>query len=128
MSQYFTKPEIERIVAETEAELIAREAKAEAEARLARMQAWIADPANKDVVDSHPMVQAIRRAPARPGGWYNDAPQPSQRTAPVPTAAPAPTGYKSREQLEREKPWLAPRKTELQSVIDPYAGRKPNRI
>jgi hypothetical protein len=91
--------------------------------RLDKVRSWAANPSN--AAQLHQIQAALDRvAPQR---------QPQQRTATSAVAGvqrsnPAPTGYKSRAQLEREKPWLAPRKPELESIIDPYAGRKPNRI
>jgi hypothetical protein len=123
MSKYFTDSEIRRLVAETEAELDAREAQRAEQQRMQQITAWINDPRNKATIDNDPMVKKLRAmgspAPASP----RTAPQPVQHTV-----APAPTPYKSRQQLEKERPWLAPRKPELESIIDPMAGRKPNRI
>jgi hypothetical protein len=123
MAQYFSPQEINRIVAETEAEIDAREAQRAEQQRMQQITAWINDPKNKAAIDNDPMVKKLRAmgspAPLSP----RTAPQPVQHTV-----APAPMPYKSRQQLEKERPWLAPRKPELESVIDPYCGRRQDRI
>jgi hypothetical protein len=127
MAKYFSPQEIARIVAETEAEIDAREAQRAEQQRMQQITAWINDPRNKAVIDSDPMVKALRALPMRGATAPAQHGTLAQRT-PAPTSTPAPTGYKSRQQLEKERPWLAPRKPELESIIDPMAGRKPNRI
>jgi hypothetical protein len=122
MSKYFTDSEIRRLVAETEAELDARNAAALEQQRMQAITAWINDPKNKATIDNDPMVKKLR-AMGSPPASPRTAPQPVQHTV-----APAPTPYKSRQQLEKERPWLAPRKPELESVIDPYCGRRQDRI
>jgi hypothetical protein len=126
MAKYFSPQEINRIVAETEAEIDQREAQRIERINEERFAAYVNDPRNAEEVNNHPVVKALRQLPATPG-WGLTAPQRPQRTI-APTSTPAPTGYKSRQQLEKERPWLAPRKPELESIIDPMAGRKPNRI
>jgi hypothetical protein len=124
MAKYFSPQEINRIVAETEAEIDALEAQRAEQQRMHAITAWINDPKNKQVIDNDPTVKKLRAMGNPPPQRQTPTPQPMRYTpAPV-----APTAYKSRQQLERERPWLAPRKPELESVIDPYAGRKPNRV
>jgi hypothetical protein len=126
MSRYFSPQQINQIVTETEAELDRRAIQAEADTRLARIQAWIADPRNKEMIDNNEVVKKLR---AMPQCSQPNVPSTTPRLgAPHTTPSGLPPGCKDRATLERERPWLAPRKTELESVIDPYAGRKPNRI
>jgi hypothetical protein len=129
MSKYFTDAEIKRLVKESEDEIDRREAQRQSDARLAMQLAWINDPANKARIDSDPIVQYLRAND--PKRSQPNVPSQTPRLTPHTahtTPSGLPPGYKSRAQLERERPWLAPRKTELQSIIDPMAGRKPNRI
>jgi hypothetical protein len=99
--------------------------------RLDNVRAWAKDPRNAAQL-AH--IQAeFARIDAAQGAKLAPRPTASQRTpqpAPVQRTASSglPSGYKSRAQLEAERPWLAPRKPELESVICPYAGRKANRI
>jgi hypothetical protein len=129
MSKYFSDAEIKQLVKESEDEIDRREAQREADQRLAMQLAWINDSANKARIDADPLVQYLRaNDPQRTQpNVPSQTPRLTPHTAPT-TPSGLPIGYKDRATLEREKPWLAPRKTELQSVIDPYAGRKPNRI
>lgn len=116
--RYFTPAEVEAHVREVEQELDKRAAQQANELHDQQIAAWIADPKNKAVIDADPMVRALRAMPqpAQDGAA-------AQRTvAPAPAVAPF-TGYKSRAQLEKERPWLAPRKPELESIIDPYVKR-----
>ena len=125
MAKYFSPQEINRIVAETEAEIDAREAQRAEQQRMQAITAWISDPKNKAIIDADPTVQKLRAmnpAPQRP------VPVPARQPAQYTPAPASPARYKSRQQLEAERPWLAPRKPELESIIDPMAGRKPNRI
>jgi hypothetical protein len=111
MSKYFTDAEIRQLVQETEAEIDRRQAQQAEHRRMQAITAWINDPRNKSVIDADPMVQKLRAMN-----------QPMQQ-AQAPAAA---TGYKSRQQLEAERPWLRARKPEVQSIIDPIAGRRIN--
>jgi hypothetical protein len=122
--KYFTDAEVVAHVQAVERQLDEQAAQQANAARDAQIAAWINDPKNKAAIDSDPMVRALRAMPQPAQPAQHDAA--AQRTV-VPAAAVAPsTGYKSRAQLERERPWLAPRKPELQSIIDPYAGRRIN--
>jgi hypothetical protein len=121
MSKLWTPQQLEQIARECEVEIDRRESEARLNEGIARLEAYMA--AHPDEVANDPLVKRLRALPARPGV----APAPAVRPAPA-LASPAPSGYKSRAELEREKPWLAPRKPEVESVIDPYAGRKANRI
>jgi hypothetical protein len=127
MSKYFTPQQIEQIVADTEREIEASEAADFEQQRMRAIIAWINDPRNKATIDADPRVKALRAMPMRGASATAQHSAPVQRTV-GPATTPAPTGYKSRQQLEKERPWLAPRKPELESIIDPMAGRKPNRI
>jgi hypothetical protein len=111
MSKYFTDAEIRQLVQETESEIDSREAQRAEHRRIQAITAWINDPKNKSIIDADPMVQKLRAM--------------NQHAQQTPAQA-VPTGYKSRQQLEAERPWLAPRKPEVQSIIDPYAGRRIN--
>ena len=120
-SRYYNEQELQQIVSETESQIERMHDEARLNEGLARLEQYMRE--HSDEVSRDPMVQALRRI--QPQGA---APAlVAQPTAPAPVA-PAPSGYKSRAQLERERPWLAPRKPEVESVIDPYAGRKANRI
>jgi hypothetical protein len=122
--RYFTPAEVEAHVREVEQELDKRAAQQANQLHDQQIAAWIADPKNKAVIDADPMVRALRAMPQPAQPAQHGAP--AQRiVAPAPAVARS-TGYKSRAQLEKERPWLAPRKPELQSIIDPYAGRRIN--
>jgi hypothetical protein len=122
-SRYYSPEELQKLVSETEDQLDRMQHEARLNEGIARLEAYMA--AHPDEVANDPLVKSLRALPAAPG----ITPAPAVQPAPAPTpVAPAPSGYKSRAQLEREKPWLAPRKPEVESVIDPYAGRQPNRI
>jgi hypothetical protein len=122
-SRYYNESELQRIVDETEAALDQQAHERRLEAQIA----WLNDIANAHIVNNDPMVRAIRATD--PQRNQPNVPSTTPRIG-APRTAPSglPPGYKDRATLEREKPWLAPRKTELQSIIDPMAGRKPNRI
>jgi hypothetical protein len=121
MPQYkhYTPEMVDEIVRSCEDELDRREQAEFEERRLAELQAYI--DAHPQEVANSPLVKALNAIPQRTQGT---TPATMQRTFPAP--APVSSGYKSRAQLERERPWLAPRKPELQSIIDPYAGRRIN--
>ena len=113
-SRYYNESELQRIVADTEAELDRRAN----QQRIDAMIAWVNDPANKHIVDNNPMVQKLR-AMSNPVPAQTQPP--AQRIAPVPASPSAlPSGYKSRQQLEAERPWLRPAKPSTK-IIDPYA-------
>lgn len=86
------------------------------EARLARIRDYMANPANAAAIAQDPMVKAIRALPER-SQTSTPAGAPVQRTAPTTVA---PSGYKSRQQLEAERPWLRSQKPSTK-LIDPYA-------
>jgi hypothetical protein len=115
-SRYYSQSDLQQIVSDTEAELDRREQAAFEERRLAELQAYI--NAHPDEVANSPLVKALNAIPQRTQGTI---PATVQRTAPAP--APVSSGYKSRAQLEREKPWLRDPKTQLDSIIDPYCGK-----
>ena len=125
--KYFTPEMVDAEVREVERILDEQKQKELEDARLARLRDYMNNPANKQTIENDPLVRAIRSLPERTQGSTPARAVPAVQPAPAP-AAPAPSAYKSRAQLERERPWLAPRKPEVESVIDPYAGRKTNRI
>jgi hypothetical protein len=118
MSQYkhYTPEMVDEIVRSCEEELDRREQSAFEERRLAELQRYI--DLHPDEVANSPLVKALNAIPQRTQGT---TPTAVQRTAPAP--APVSTGYKSRAQLEREKPWLRDPKTQLDSIVDPYCGK-----
>jgi hypothetical protein len=117
MPQYkhYTPEMVDEIVRSCEEELDRREQVAFEERRLAELQGYI--DAHPQEVANSPLVKALNAIPQRPG----TTPANAQRTATAP--APLSSGYKSRAQLEREKPWLRDPKTQLDSIVDPYCGK-----
>jgi hypothetical protein len=122
-SRYYSPQELQTILSEAEDELDRRQNESRFNEGIARLEAYMA--AHPEEVANDPMVKALRAMPTRGGAAPAQYTAPVQRTV-APTGTPAPTTYKSRQELEKERPWLAPRKVELQSVIDPYAGRRIN--
>ena len=110
--KYHTPAEYDQIIRETEAEMDRRlEKQAEADG-LAKVAAWAADPANSQQL-AKIRAEFDKVAPQRP-----TQPQAPQRP-PAPAAPPTP-GYKSRAQLEAEKPWLRdPKPGSFTRIIDP---------
>jgi hypothetical protein len=126
-SRYYSPEELQTLVSQTEDQLDRMQHEARLNEGIARLEAYMA--AHPDEVANDPLVKSLRALPARPGVASAPAVQPVPApAAPAPAQTTAPTRYKTRADLEREKPWLAPRKPEVESVIDPYAGRKTNRI
>lgn len=125
MSKLWTPQQLDQIAREVEEDIARLEYETRFNEGMARLQAYMA--AHPDEVANDPMVKALRAIPMRAASAPVQFSAPAQRAV-APTGTPASTAYKSRQQLERERPWLAPRKPELESVIDPYAGRKPNRV
>lgn len=120
--KYFTPQEVDAHVREVERQLDEQAAQQANQLRDQQIAAWINDPKNKAAIDADPMVRALRAMP-QPGQAPAQHTVPAKRSAaPAPAVAPS-TGYKSRAQLEKERPWLAPRKPELSSIIDPYVKR-----
>jgi hypothetical protein len=122
--RYFTPADVDAHVREVERELDRRAEQETNAAHDAQIAAWIADPRNKAAIDADPMVRALRAMPQPAQPTQHNAP--AQRNAAQHAPMVPSSGYKSRAQLEKERPWLAPRKPELQSIIDPYAGRRIN--
>jgi hypothetical protein len=83
--KYFTDAEITAHVQEVERQLDERAEQQANAARDAQIAAWIADPRNKAVIDSDPMVRALRAMP-QPG-------QPTQRNAPAPATPVQKIGF-----------------------------------
>jgi hypothetical protein len=97
-SKYFSESDLQRFVSDSEQEIDLREVQRAEAHRMQAITDFIANPANKHILDADPMVQKIRAhgTPAQP--LRSAAPQHLQTSS-----APA---YKSRAQLEQEKPWL----------------------
>jgi hypothetical protein len=111
MSKYLTDSEIRQMVSESDAEIDRRAQKRFDAERLIKIQAYI--DAHPEEIANDPMVKALRALPMR-------------GASPV-TPSALPVGRPpTRAELERAKPWLRPRKPEVQSVIDPYAGPRIN--
>lgn len=125
MSKLWTPQQLDQIAREVEDEISRRDYETRFNEGMERLKAYMA--AHPEEVTNDPMVKALRAIPMRGVTAPAQHSAPAQRTV-APIGAPATTGYKSRQQLERERPWLAPRKPELESVIDPYCGRKQDRI
>src|SRR5438105_4997957 len=81
------------------------------EVRLARIRDYMANPANAAAIAQDPLIRAIRALPSR--GGATTQPAPTAYPQPQRTANPAPKRPPTRQELERQKPWLAPRKPEL---------------
>jgi hypothetical protein len=116
--KYHTPAECDQIIRETEAEMDRRlEKQAEAD-RLAKVATWVADPANSAQLAEF-RAEMQRAEDAHRAKYGPQPPQQPQRPA-TPPQTPSAPAYKTRAQLEQEKPWLRdPKPGSYSRIIDP---------
>jgi len=110
--RYYSPEQLERIVRETEQELDRRATQRADADRLEKVRQWAADPSNAQQLASI-RAEFDKVAPKRPT-------QPHAPVHPQASSAPNAPGYKTRAQLEAERPWLrGPQPGAFSRIVDP---------